>query len=87
MPKSAQQKFNEYLEDCHKTSDAIGEFTNATNEYYNGYAFAAGYLGMQLADAIGYLPKAKRQEFRDRLQKKAQEIKNQILIETIKDTA
>ncbi len=87
MAKSAQQKFNEYLEDCHKTSDAIGEFTNATNEYYNGYAFAAGYLGMQLGDAIALLPKARREEFRDRLIRKAEETRQQILIATIKDTA
>ena len=87
MPKSAQQKFNEYLEDCHKTSDAISELTNATNEYYNGYAFAAGYLGMQLGDAIALLPKAKREEFRDRLIRKAEETRHKILIETIKDTA
>jgi len=87
MPKSAQQKFNEYLEDCHATSDAISELTNATNEYYNGYAFAAGYLGMQLGDAIALLPKAKREEFRNRLIRKAEETRHKILIETIKDTA
>ncbi len=87
MPKSAQQKFNEYLDECHSTTDAIQAVTNSSNEFYNGYAFAAGYLGMQLSDAIGYLPKAKRQEFRDRLQKKAQEINHQILIAKIKETA
>jgi hypothetical protein len=85
--KSAQQKFNEYLEDCRKTSDAIGELTNSTNEYYNGYAFAAGYLGMQLGDAIALLPKAKREEFRDRLARKAEEVRHQILISKIKETA
>jgi len=87
MPKSAQQKFNEYLEDCRKTSDAIGELTNSTNEYYNGYAFAAGFLGMQLGDAIALLPKAQREEFRDRLVRKAEEVRQQILITKIKDTA
>jgi hypothetical protein len=87
MPKSAQQKFNEYLEDCHKTSDAISELTNATNEYYNGYAFAAGYLGMQLGEAIALLPKAKREEFRNRMANKANEVRQQILIATIKETA
>ncbi len=87
MPKSAQQKFNEYLDECRTTSDAVSELTNATNEYYNGYAFAAGFLGMELANAIGMLPKAKREEFRARLIRKAEETRHKILIETIKDTA
>jgi hypothetical protein len=87
MPKSAQQKWNEYLDECRTTSDAVSELTNATNEYYNGYAFAAGFLGMELANAIGMLPKAKREEFRARLIRKAEETRHKILIETIKDTA
>jgi hypothetical protein len=87
MAKSAQQRFNEYLDECRSTTDAVSEFTNATNEYFNGYAFAAGFLGMQLADAIALLPKAKREEFRDRLIRKAEETRHKILVEKIKETA
>jgi hypothetical protein len=87
MPKSAQQKWNEYLDESRETMAAINEVSNRTNELYEGYAFAAGFLGMELANAIGMLPKAKREEFRARLIRKAEETRHKILIETIKDTA
>ena len=87
MPKSAQQKWNEYLDESRETMAAINEVTNATNELYEGYAFAAGFLGMTLADAIVLLPKAKREEFRQRLFKQAEKARNEYLLKTIKDTA
>jgi hypothetical protein len=87
MPKSAQQKFNEYLDECRETTNAISEVTDRTNEAYDGYAFAAGYLGSMLADVISELPKARRAELRDRLLAKAQEAKNEYLLKTIKETA
>ena len=86
MPKSAQQKFNEYLEESRETRNAINELTDRTNETYDGYAFAAGYLGSMLADVISELPKARRAELRDRLLAKAQEAKNEYLLKTIKET-
>ena len=85
MPKSAQQKFNEYLNECHSTTDAVNAVVNSSNEFYKGYAFAAGFLGMILSDAISELPKARRADFRARLMKKADEINQQILIEKIKE--
>ncbi len=87
MPKSAQQKWNEYLDESRETMNAINELTNSTNELYDGYAFAAGFLGMTLADAIAQLPKAKRAEFRDRLLRKAELAKQEYLLKTIKETA
>lgn len=87
MPKSAQQKFAEYLDESRETMDAVNEVVNRSNEFYDGYAFAAGYLGMMLKEVIMDLPKAKRAELRDRLFAKAQEIKNQQLAKTIKESA
>jgi hypothetical protein len=86
MPKSAQQKWNEYLDESRETMAAINEVSNRTNELYEGYAFAAGFLGMTLADAIVLLPKAKREEFRQRLFKQAEKARNEYLLKTIKDT-
>ena len=85
--KSAQQKFNEYLEESHSTMAAINEVTESTNQRYQGYAFAAGCLGMILADAIGHLPRAQRAEFRARLAKISDKARHEILLDTIKDTA
>ena len=85
--KSAQQKFNEYLEESQTTMAAINEVTESTLERYGSYSFAAGCLGMILADAIGYLPKAKRAEFRARLAKISDKARHEHLLNTIKDTA
>ena len=86
MAKSAQDKFNEYLAESRETHNAINELSNRTNELYDGYAFAAGFLGMTLADAIGELPKAKRAEFRERILKAADKARNEYLLKTIKET-
>ena len=85
--KSAQQKFNEYLEESHSTMAAVNEVTESTLARYGSYSFAAGCLGMILTDAIGHLPKAKRAEFRARLAKISDKARHEILINTIKDTA
>jgi hypothetical protein len=84
--KSAQQKFNEYLEESQSTMAAINEVTESTNQRYQGYAFAAGCLGMILADAIGQLPRAQRAEFRARLAKISDKARHEILLDKIKDT-
>ena len=85
--KSAQQKFNEYINESQSTMAAINEVTESTNQRYQGYAFAAGCLGMILADAIGHLPKAKRAEFRAQLAKISDKARHEILLNMIKDTA
>jgi hypothetical protein len=87
MPKTAQQKFNEYLDECRETTDSINEFVNASNENYGGYAYAAGSLTMILAEAIGELPKARRADFRNRLYAQAQKQKNEVLAKMIKASA
>ena len=67
--KSAQQRFNEALEDMHRTSDAIRLFVNASNDNYRNYGYAAGVLSTMLADAIALLPKQQREQFRSELAK------------------
>lgn len=86
MAKSAQQKWNEYLDESRETMNAINELTNRTNERYEGYAYAAGFLGMTLADAIALLPKARRAEFRTRLLKQAEQARNEFAARKIKDS-
>jgi predicted RND superfamily exporter protein len=78
--KSAQDKFNEYLSESRETMNSINELTNRTNERYEGYAFAAGALGMILADAISELPKRRRAEFRDRILKIADKARTEYLM-------
>ena len=85
--KSAQQKFNEYLDECHETSDAVREMVNASFEHRRNYGFACGVLESMLKDAIAELPKARRAEFRAELYKMAQSEKNAQLAETLKKSA
>lgn len=86
--KSAQQKFNEYLDESRETRDAINELERASRENYDGsYAFACGIFSSMLGDVISELPKARRAELREQLYRYAQKQKNEHLAKVIKDTA
>ena len=87
--KSAQQKFNEYLDECAETREALGAFERAVQAKYDGsgYAYLAGYFMTQLQDAITHLPKARRAEFRETFLRAAKKIEQEHLMKTIKDAA
>lgn len=78
MAKSAQDKFNDYLAECRETSDAVNELTNRSYDEHGNYAYAAGFLGSILQDAISELPKARRADFRNRLYKQALKFKKEV---------
>ncbi len=85
MAKSAQEKFNEYLDECRETRDAINELEQTARENNDGsYAYACGVYSTLLAEAIGELPKARRADFRSRMLRMAQKQKNEFLAKTIK---
>jgi hypothetical protein len=87
MPKSAQQKFAEYLDESRETRDAINEVETASRENHDGsYAYACGVFSMMLGDVIAQLPKAKRVELREQLLRTAQSQKNQMLSKMIKES-
>ncbi len=87
MPKSAQQKFAEYLDESRETRDAINEVEKASRENHDGsYAYACGVFSMMLGDVIAQLPKAKRVELREQLLRTAQSQKNQMLSKMIKES-
>lgn len=75
MPKTAQQKFNEYLEDSRKTTQAVNQMIESSNDLYGGYAYATGYLSTVLQEVIAQLPRAKREELRQRFARSAEEFK------------
>lgn len=83
--KSAQQKFNEYLDECRETSDAVNQFVESSYDNYKSYGHAAGALITIVCDLIADLPKAKRAEMRQRLYNLAQKQKNELLAKTIKE--
>ena len=84
--KSAQQKFNEYLEESRETRSAINEVESASRENCDGsYAFACGYFAALLGDVIAELPKQRRAELREQLFRTAQKQKNELLARTIKE--
>jgi hypothetical protein len=86
MPKSAQQKFNEYLDECRETRDAINELEKSARENNDGsYAYACGVYSTLLAEAIGELPKARRADFRGRMLRMAQTQKNELLAKVISE--
>ena len=86
MAKSAQQKFNEYLDESRETRDAIREMVDTSYDLHKGYGYAAGYLQTLVGDLIAELPKARRAELRDQLYAQAQKQKNELLLKTVKET-
>ena len=91
MPKSAQQRFNEYLDECKETTDCLQALDRAAQLRYgdrgNHYAYTSGYFFMQLSDAVNRLPKRQRAEFRDTFRRAAEKLEQEALINTIKDAA
>lgn len=85
---SAQSKFNAYLDECRETREALGLFEKAAQDRFDGsgYAYIAGFLMVQLQDAITHLPKAKRAEFRENFRKAAEKLEQEHLMRTIKET-
>jgi hypothetical protein len=84
MRKTAQQKFNEYLDECRETQDAINEVERTSRENYKDYAFACGVFSSLLSRTISELPKARRAEFRNELYSIAQRQKNEMLVKALK---
>jgi hypothetical protein len=87
MAKSAQERFNEFLTDSRTTSEAVRDLVDSAYDKDKNYGYAAGYLQTLVADLIGELPKARREAVREQLKRDAQKIKNQMLINDLKETA
>jgi hypothetical protein len=85
MAKSAQEKFNEFLDECRETSQAVSAMVSESYENYNNYAYACGVLESMLKDAIAELPKARRAEFRAQLFNLAQKQRNERLSSNAKE--
>lgn len=79
MAKSAQAKFNEYLDECRATSNAVNELTNRSYDVNGNYAYAAGFLGSTLQDAIAELPKQRREDYRRRLLRQAEKFQQEMV--------
>jgi hypothetical protein len=85
MTKSAQSKFNEYLDECRETSQSINDMVDSSYKLFGSYAYATGYLQSLLAEVIDQLPKAKREGLRNRLRRQAQNDKNAQLANKLKE--
>jgi len=85
MAKSAQQKWNEYLDESRETSDAVREMVDTSYDLYKSYGHAAGYMQSLVNDLIRELPKTRRAELRNKLYAQAQKHKNELLAKTIKE--
>jgi hypothetical protein len=86
MPKSAAQRFDEYLAESRETSNAVNDFMNSSFEKNKNYAHAAGTLSMIVQDLIRELSRDKRLQYRDRLAKLAEQQKQEHLINILKQS-
>lgn len=67
MPKSAQERFNEFLDESNRIRQAIRALSDRSFEKRKSHAYACGALTTIAQDAIAMLPKCKRQQFIDLL--------------------
>ena len=79
MAKSAQQKFNEFLDESRETSQAVTALMSAGYEVYGNYAYSAGYLESLVKEVIAELPRARRAEIRSQLLKGAEKIRKELV--------
>jgi hypothetical protein len=86
MPKSAQDKFNEYLTESRETTDLVSDVVETSYDLHKNYGYAAGYLQSMVNELIAQLPKAKRVQYRDKLYRQAQKNRNDLLFNTIKES-
>ncbi len=85
MPKSAQERFNEYMAESRETGKAVSDFIAASYENYGNYAYACGSLETIVKDLISELPKAKRAEMRQRFANMAQKQRNERLAKLLSE--
>ena len=78
MARSAQEKFNAYLDEARSTQQAVNALTDSTHQLYGDYAYAAGYFGSMVADLVAQLPRAKRAQYREQMLRKANEFKETV---------
>ncbi len=74
MPKSAQDRFDEMLNESRAIRGDVNMLVKAAYEKYGSYSYAAGYLQTLVGDLIAELPKARRLELRAQLVRKAAEM-------------
>jgi len=78
MSKTAQQKLNEYFDEMDAIRARVDRLSTTSYEKHKSFSYAAGFLGEMLVDAVSNLPKAKRDEFKQKLAKRADEFAKQI---------
>ena len=87
MAKSAQDKFNEFLAESRKTSEAVAELTSASYDLYGNYAYACGFLESMIKDVIAELPKARRESVREQFLQRARKIRQEKMVDTLSQSA
>jgi len=69
MSKTAQQKMNEFWNESDKTRSVIKDMSDKSFEAKGSFSYAAGVLESILVDAIMELPKARREYYRQHVEK------------------
>jgi quinol monooxygenase YgiN len=85
MPKTAQQKMNEFFNEADATRATMKAFADASRENYGSHAYAAGYFESMVVTLTLQLPKAKRDEVRREFEQLATKQRNEVLLKTIKE--
>ena len=74
MAKSAAEKLQDFMNECHGTRALLKEFVDVSKARSGDYGYAAGYLESMVVDILMELPKARRVAFREQLHNKTYKI-------------
>jgi hypothetical protein len=83
MKLSAQQRFNQALDESRETGDALREFVSISEKVYSSHSYSSGYLESMVLQLIGELPKKRRAELREQFYRAALELSRKHMVDTL----
>ena len=68
---TAAEKLDLFRNECHGTRSLLREFVDVSYKRFGGHSYSSGYLESLVVDILMELPKARREEVREQLSRKA----------------
>jgi hypothetical protein len=68
---TAAEKLDLFRNECHGTRSLLREFVDVSYKKFGGHSYSSGYLESLVVDILMELPKARREEVREQLSRKA----------------
>ena len=83
MARSAQQRFNTYLDESQDTASVVEQFSKSCRQSEHGYAYEAGWWNSMVPRILMALPKTRRQEFLQELRTQSHKLDAENLVSVL----